>query len=62
MYNPNWSHVDVDSVPHMVTSSPGPRSQEMHGRTTKYMKGLSSQVKLFPVAFESRQRLHADRR
>jgi 4-aminobutyrate aminotransferase-like enzyme len=52
MYNPNWSHVDVDSVPHMITASPGPRSQEMHGRTAKYMKGLSSQVQLFPVAFQ----------
>ena len=48
MYNPNWSHVDVNSVPHMVTASPGPRSQEMHARTAKYMKGLSSQVQLVP--------------
>ncbi len=53
MYDPNWSHVDVNSVPRMVTVSPGPRSQEMHGRTARYMKGLSSQVQLFPVAFES---------
>lgn len=53
MHNPNWSHVDVNSVPRMVTPAPGPCSQEMHGRTARYMKGLSSQVQLFPVAFES---------
>jgi 4-aminobutyrate aminotransferase len=53
MYDPNWSEVEVDGVPRMVTESPGPRSQEMHARTAKYMKGLSSQVQLFPVAFES---------
>lgn len=36
----------------MVTTPPGPKSQEMHSRTAKYMRGLSSQVKLFPVCFE----------
>ena len=53
MYDPQWSHIDVNSVPHMVTESPGPQSQEMHARTARYMKGLSSQVQLFPVAFAS---------
>ena len=32
---------------------PGPESDEYHRRCTKYFKGLSGQVKLFPVAFES---------
>jgi len=32
--------------------TPGPRSKELHNRTTRYFKGLSSQVKLFPVCFE----------
>jgi 4-aminobutyrate aminotransferase-like enzyme len=53
MVDPNWAHVDVDTVPCLVTPPPGPRSNEMHGRAAKYMKGYSSQVRLFPVAFES---------
>ncbi len=53
MYDPNWAKVDVDSVPCLVTTTPGPRSEEMHARAAKYMKGYSSQVRLFPVVFES---------
>jgi len=37
----------------MVTKAPGPKSKALHDRCTKYFKGLSGQVKLFPVAFES---------
>ncbi len=48
-----WAKVDLSKVPNVVVTPPGPRSQEIHGRTKKYMKGFSSQVKLFPVAFES---------
>ena len=36
----------------MVTETPGPKSRVMHENTSKYMKGLSSQVKLFPVCFD----------
>ena len=39
MYDTNWAKVDVNSVPHMVTTPPGPKSQEMHARAAKYMKG-----------------------
>ncbi len=39
--------------PDMPVPSPGPKSHVLHARCTKYFKGLSSQVKLFPVAFES---------
>ena len=49
----NWAHVDLDKVPNMVTAAPGPKSKEWHDRCTKYFKGLSGQVKLFPVTFES---------
>ena len=39
-------------VPHVITTDiPGPRSKELYRRAVK-MKGFSSQVKLFPVAFE----------
>lgn len=40
------------SVPLIVTDDvPGPRSRELYRRASK-MKGFSSQVKLFPVAFD----------
>ncbi|NOY80415.1 MAG: aspartate aminotransferase family protein [Kiritimatiellaeota bacterium] len=45
--------LDPREWPSMVCEPPGPRSRELHGRCTTYFKGLSSQVKLFPVAFES---------
>jgi len=53
MYDKDWAKIDVNTVPHMVTTPPGPQSQEVHARAAKYMKGLSSQVQLFPVAFAS---------
>jgi 4-aminobutyrate aminotransferase-like enzyme len=49
----NWAHVDLDKVPNMVVPAPGPKSKAFHARCTKYFKGLSGQVKLFPVSFES---------
>ncbi|HPN83732.1 MAG TPA: aspartate aminotransferase family protein [Victivallales bacterium] len=46
--------LDVTKVPKLVTKEvPGPKSKELHQRCCKYFKGLSEQVKLFPVAFES---------
>ena len=48
----NWSHVDLEQIPNIQVLPPGPKSQALHVRCTKYFKGLSSQVKLFPVAFE----------
>jgi len=48
----NWSHVDLEQIPNIQVPPPGPKSQALHARCTKYFKGLSSQVKLFPVAFE----------
>jgi 4-aminobutyrate aminotransferase-like enzyme len=52
MYDKNWATVDIDLVPKIVTPPPGPASQEIHERSAKYMKGYSSQVRLFPVSFE----------
>ena len=49
-----WAKVDLKKVPHLATAEiPGPKSREQHARATKIMKGLSGQVKLFPVVFES---------
>lgn len=48
-----WAHVDLEQIPDLRTPVPGPKSQALHERCTRYFKGLSEQVKLFPVAFES---------
>ena len=53
MYDHNWAKVNVNSVPNIIVPPPGPASQEIHGRASKLMKGYSSQVRLFPVSFES---------
>ena len=49
---PAWAHLDLNEVPNIKVTPPGPISNELHGRCTKYFKGLSGQVKLFPVAFD----------
>jgi 4-aminobutyrate aminotransferase-like enzyme len=52
-YNIGWAKVNLKKVPHLVSRQiPGPKSRKIHGRAAKIMKGFSSQVKLFPVAFE----------
>ncbi len=48
-----WARVDLDTCPDIRGDLPGPESIAMHDRCTRHFKGLSSQVKLFPVAFES---------
>jgi 4-aminobutyrate aminotransferase-like enzyme len=52
-YDKNWAKVDASTLPDMKVPAPGPKSAELHNRAEKHMKGYSSQVKLFPVAFES---------
>jgi 4-aminobutyrate aminotransferase-like enzyme len=47
----DWWKKSAEGVPSIKTELPGPISRGMHERTSKYMKGLSSQVKLFPVCF-----------
>lgn len=41
------------SVPHILIEPPGPKSHALHTRASEYMKGFSSQVRNFPVVFES---------
>lgn len=50
--NKDWWKEDATGVPHLITELPGPKSKVMHQNTAKYMKGLSSQVKLFPICFD----------
>lgn len=53
MYDKSWAYVDASTVPQVKVCPPGPRSQEIHSRAARYMKGYSSQVQLFPVVFKS---------
>lgn len=48
----DWWKESARDIPSLVTEVPGPESQRMHANTSKYMRGLSGQVKLFPVCFE----------
>ena len=53
-YNPAPYALDLNEYPNIITAErPGPKSQALHARCTKHFKGLSEQVKLFPVDFES---------
>jgi len=52
-YDRDWAKVDLSLVPHVAVTPPGPNSKAMHARASKVMKGYSSQVRLFPVVFES---------
>ena len=47
----DWWKKSAEGVPRILTDVPGTESYRMHESTTRYMKGLSSQVKLFPVCF-----------
>ena len=49
----NWAKVDLSRVPHIQVPPPGPKFRALHERCGRHFKGLSSQVKLFLVAFES---------
>lgn len=49
----DWWKKSAEGIPHLVTSEiPGPKSKELHEKTSRYYRGLSGQVKLFPVSFE----------
>ncbi len=51
-YDPTPYALDLKQWPKIVTPLPGPKSKIMHEETAKIMKGLSGQVKLFPVVFD----------
>ena len=56
---PTGDRLRTMRVPLLVSETiPGPRSREIHERTARLMKGLSGQVKLFPVVFEEGQGTH----
>lgn len=47
----DWWKDSAKGIPSIIVDTPGPVSRAMHANTTRFMKGLSSQVKLFPVCF-----------
>jgi len=48
----DWWKESAKNIPNIITELPGPKSGVMHANASKYIRGLSSQVKQFPVAFE----------
>jgi 4-aminobutyrate aminotransferase-like enzyme len=52
-YDRDWADVRSDQVPRIVVPPPGPESRRQHERASRFMKGYSSQVRLFPVSFAS---------
>ena len=50
--NKDWWKKSAEGIPAIKTPLPGPESKRMHQSAERYMKGLSSQVKLFPVCFD----------
>ena len=52
-YDASKYELDLEVYPKIVTKElPGPESKKWHARAEKHIRGLSGQVKLFPVAFE----------
>jgi len=51
IHTKDWWRESAQGIPQIITELPGPESSRMHTSTERYMKGLSSQVKLFPVCF-----------
>ncbi len=48
----DWWKKSANGIPKIISEVPGPNSVRQHANTARYMKGLSTQVKLFPVSFE----------
>ncbi len=48
----DWWKKSAENIPSIIVEPPGPESQRMYQSTLRYMRGLSSQVQLFPVCFK----------
>ncbi|MBL8028346.1 MAG: aspartate aminotransferase family protein [Fibrobacteres bacterium] len=48
----DWWKASAEGLPKLITETPGPLSKKMHASASRYMKGLSEQVTLFPVSFD----------
>jgi 4-aminobutyrate aminotransferase-like enzyme len=49
----DWWKKSAEGAPHITTEVPGPVSVETHAKASKRYRGLSGQVKLFPICFDS---------
>lgn len=52
IHTKDWWKESAANLPQMIVEAPGPISKKMHDNTAKYLRGLSGQVKLFPVSFD----------
>jgi 4-aminobutyrate aminotransferase-like enzyme len=50
-YDFDWCRADLKTVPRIATPPPGPKSRAMHSAASKHYRGLSGQVRLFPVCW-----------
>jgi 4-aminobutyrate aminotransferase-like enzyme len=50
-YDPVPYQIDLESWPKIITTPPGPESKRIHDKAATVIRGLSGQVKLFPVVF-----------
>jgi 4-aminobutyrate aminotransferase-like enzyme len=50
-YDRDWCRADLSRVPRIVVDPPGPNSRRIHESASRIFKGLSGQVKLFPVCW-----------
>ena len=50
-YDPDWCRADLSKLPHIVVDPPGPESRRMHSVASEFYRGLSGQVRLFPVCW-----------
>ena len=51
-YNPVPYELNLNDWPHIAVPPPGPESKRLHSRAAAIIKGLSGQVRLFPVVFK----------
>ncbi|MHC4738330.1 MAG: aspartate aminotransferase family protein [Planctomycetota bacterium] len=50
-YNPALYQIDLNNWPDIAAVPPGPKSKRLHNKAAATIKGLSGQVRLFPVVF-----------
>ena len=54
-YDPDWCRADLSRIPHVAVEPPGPESQRIHEEAARLYRGLSGQVRLFPVCWSKGQ-------
>lgn len=52
-YSKDWCKVDINNVPDIKVTPPGPKSLEYWERATKHLKGFSLQAKTMKICYEN---------